>query len=71
MAALVPIGAILSLLGVAGLVWCILIAVRARRSGDPEEVVRAKLQRAVALNMGALALSAFGLMFVVIGILLG
>ncbi len=71
MEALVWIGAVLALAGVAGLVWCILLALRARRSGMPDDAMRAALQRVVVLNMAALAISALGLMCVVAGILLG
>jgi hypothetical protein len=68
---LVWIGAGLTLLGLLGLVWCIVLAVRARRSGLPDDEVRARLQRVVALNLGALAVSALGLMAVIVGIFLG
>ena len=71
MEALVWIGAVLALAGVAGLVWCILLALRARRSGMPDDAMRAALHRVVVLNMAALAISALGLMCVVAGILLG
>ncbi len=71
MEALVWIGAVLALAGVAGLVWCILLALRARRSGMADDAMRAALQRVVVLNMAALAISALGLMCVVAGILLG
>ncbi|MDP4033505.1 MAG: hypothetical protein Q8P60_11750 [Pseudorhodobacter sp.] len=68
---LVPIGAAMSLAGVAGLIWCILLAVKARRAGLSDADMRARLQRVVVLNMAALGVSALGLMLVVIGILLG
>ena len=71
MEALVWIGAALALAGVAGLVWCILLALRARRSGMEDAAMRAALQRVVVLNMAALAISALGLMCVVAGIILG
>ena len=71
MEALVWIGAALSLAGVAGLIWCILMALRARRSGMEDEAMRAELQRVVVLNMAALGVSALGLMCVVAGIILG
>lgn len=67
---LVWIGAILTLLGVAGLVWCVLIAVRAKREDLSDAEMKARLQKVVALNMGALALSAIGLMCVVLGLFL-
>ena len=68
---LVWIGAGLTLVGLLGLVWCIVLAIRARRSGLPDDEVRARLQRVVALNVGALAVSALGLMAVIVGIFLG
>lgn len=68
---LVPIGAAMSLAGVAGLIWCILLAMKARRAGLSDADMRARLQRVVVLNMAALGVSALGLMLVVTGILLG
>ncbi len=63
-------GAAVTLLGVAVLIWCVMAIARARSAGLPEIELRAKLQRVIALNFGALALSAIGLMMVVIGIVL-
>lgn len=71
MEALIWIGACVSLLGLAGLLWCILQMIRARRARLPEAEMRASLQRVAAQNMAALGLSALGLMMVVIGLLLG
>lgn len=68
---LIWIGAAISLAGVAGLVWCIVLAMQARKAGLAEEAMRARLQRVVTLNMAALGISALGLMCVVVGILLG
>lgn len=68
---LVWIGALVTLAGLAGLVWCILRVARAKRQGLDDEGLKAELQKVVALNLGALCLSAIGLMMVVIGILLG
>ncbi len=68
---LVWIGAALSLSGVAGLVVCILIAIRARKAGLKGDRMRARLQRVVVLNTAALFVSAIGLMLVIVGILLG
>lgn len=68
---LIWIGAAISLAGVAGLVWCIVQAMQARKAGLEEEAMRARLQRVVTLNMAALGISALGLMCVVVGILLG
>jgi len=71
MAVLIWIGTAAALAGVAGLVACILMALRARRSGLPEEAMRTALQRVVTLNLAALGLSALGLAMVVAGIMLG
>lgn len=71
MQALVWAGALVSLCGIGGLVYCVLRALKARRSGLPDEAMRAELQRVVVVNMGALAISALGLMLVVLGIFLG
>lgn len=67
---LVPFGAAVALAGVAGLIWCILLALKARRNAGSDEELRARLQKVVLLNMGALGISALGLMLVVSGILL-
>ena len=68
---LVWTGTIVTLAGVASLVWCIVAVQRARREALDESAMKAKIQKAVAMNMGALMLSAVGLMMVVVGILLG
>ena len=68
---LIWIGALVSLVGIAGLVWCVLLALKAKREGLDDDAMKARLQSVVAINMGALFLSAIGLMMVVIGILLG
>ncbi|TCP38041.1 hypothetical protein [Rhodovulum marinum] len=68
---LIWIGAAVSLAGLAGIVRVILQVRAARRANLAEDALRARLQRAVALNMAALGLSALGLMMVVIGITLG
>jgi hypothetical protein len=70
MAVLIWIGAALSLCGVAGLLWCIRLALKARRAGLSDDDMRARLQHIVTLNMIALGVSALGLMMVVAGILL-
>lgn len=64
-------GALVSLGGLCGLVWCIVYIARARRAKLPDEELRAQLQKAVPLNLGALFLSVSGLMLVIIGIFLG
>ncbi len=70
MSVLIWVGAALSLGGVAGLLWCIMLALKARRAGLSDDDMRARLQHIVTLNMIALGVSALGLMMVVAGILL-
>lgn len=70
MESLVIIGAIISLLGLIGLLYCIVRALTIKREGGNEEQMRAKLQPLIAWNFGAVALSILGLMFVVIGVIL-
>jgi hypothetical protein len=68
---LIWIGAAISLGGVAGLIRCIQLALRARNAGLEDAAMRARLQQIVTLNLAALGVSALGLMLVVAGILLG
>lgn len=68
---LVWIGASVSVLGLAGLIWSILRVARAKRAKLSDEELRAAVQKVVPLNMGALLLSVLGLMMVMVGISLG
>lgn len=63
-------GAAVTVLGLAGLVACIVKVARARAAGLPEEELKLRLQRVIALNLAALLVSAIGLMMVVLGIVL-
>lgn len=63
-------GTAVSLAGLAGLVWCIVYALRARRAGLADAELRVRLQRAVLVNLAALFVSALGLMLIVLGIVL-
>ena len=64
-------GALVALCGVLWLAYCIRAAFKARSEGLEQAEMEARLQRLVAMNMGALAISSMGLMMVVIGLLLG
>jgi hypothetical protein len=70
MTMLIWAGAALALIGVAGLIYCVVLAMRARREGLTGPAMQARLQRVVAWNMGALAVSGLGLMLVVVGVIL-
>lgn len=67
---LVPAGTALTVIGLIGLLACIVLVIRARRQETDDDALKARLQRVVALNLGALALSGLGLMLVVVGIFL-
>ncbi|WP_370281256.1 hypothetical protein [Pseudooceanicola sp.] len=64
-------GAALSLLGLAGLFWSIAKVNRARKAKLTDEALRAAVQKALPLNLGALFLSVIGLMLVILGVFLG
>ncbi|MCB2111194.1 MAG: hypothetical protein H6895_09495 [Defluviimonas sp.] len=63
-------GAAVVVAGLALLVTAILRVARDRNAGLDDAALRARLQRAIAVNFAALLLSALGLMMVVLGITL-
>ncbi len=63
-------GALLTLAGLAALMWCIVTVARARRAGLDEAALKARMRTVLAVNMGALAASTIGLMAVIAGIML-
>ena len=71
MVALVYIGTGLALVGILVLLYCVWAAISAKRAGLPDDVLRAKLQRVVVINMVALLVSVLGLMSVMIGVFIG
>jgi len=68
---LIWIGACVSLVGLAGLVWCIFRVWKARKSGLDDAAMRDVVQKIMPVNTGALLLSVIGLMMVVLGVMLG
>lgn len=68
---LIWIGAAISLLGMVGIIGCVVAVSRAKRQGLDDEAMRAKLQKVVVWNLGSLFISAIGLMMVAIGVILG
>lgn len=63
-------GAAISVIGLIGLLRCIWLAYSAKKAGLSDDEMKARLQRVVVLNMGALFISAIGLMMVVAGVML-
>jgi len=65
---LIWVGALVTLVGVAGLIASGVYAFRLRQGGHDDATMRAKLHRGVILNMVALFFSFIGLMLVILGI---
>ena len=63
-------GAILTLVGLLGIVVSAVKVIKARRAGLDDDALRDRLQRVMLLNMGALFVSVIGLMMVILGIFL-
>ncbi len=68
---LIIAGAILTLLGLAGIVLSAFRAIGARRAGLEEAALKQRLRAIMVLNMLALLVSVIGLMSVSLGIFLG
>lgn len=68
---LIWIGTIATLAGLGGIIWCIFAARAARRAHLDDAALRARLQRIVTVNLGALMASLFGLALVIVGIAFG
>lgn len=68
---LVWLGAALSVLGLFGLIWCIVRVAKARRQNLGDEELRAVVQSVLPFNLGALFLSVIGLIVVMVGVFLG
>ncbi|MCK0139313.1 hypothetical protein [Aliiroseovarius sp. F47248L] len=65
---LIIIGAIMSLVGLAGLLASAFKVMKAKRENLDDAALRARVQKAMTLNMGGLALSVIGLMCVILGV---
>ena len=63
-------GASVSVIGLLGIVWCIIRVARARRADLAEDEMQTTLQSVIPINLGALFLSIIGLMMVGVGIAL-
>ena len=63
-------GAIVSVAGLCGLVWCIFKVAAAKRANLSDDDLRTVIQGVLPINLVALFLSVIGLMMVVIGVFL-
>ncbi|MGR3363965.1 MAG: hypothetical protein ACU0CY_07255 [Maritimibacter harenae] len=67
---MIYIGAAISVVGLVGLILSALRVMRAKKAGLDDDGLREAVRRAMILNFGALMLSAFGLILVVVGVIL-
>lgn len=67
---LVWLGAAVTVIGMIGIIYSVILVTRARRSNLEDDALRARLNRILPINLGALFLSVIGLMMVVVGVLL-
>ena len=64
-------GAVVSVVGLSGLIWCIFKVAGAKRANLSDDDLRDAVKRVVPINLGALFLSVIGLMMVIFGVFLG
>lgn len=67
---LIWVGAGVAVLGVAGIIWSLLLVARARREALDDAALRERIARAMPVNLGALLLSMLGLGIVIVGMIL-
>ncbi|WP_322895092.1 MULTISPECIES: hypothetical protein [unclassified Yoonia] len=68
---IVAIGAGLSVIGLLGIVYSIVMVVRAKRANLSDADLRARMGKVLPVNLGALFVSVLGLMTVALGLMLG
>lgn len=66
---LIYVGIALASIGILGIGYCVKTAVSIRKEPD-EDVAKNRLQGLVAWNLGALSLSALGLIIVIVGMVM-
>lgn len=71
MHALIWSGAVLALIGVAGILYAALGAIALKRRTPDEAGMRKGMQRALIVNMAAFFVAMIGLMMVVVGVIFG
>ena len=70
MVAFIVIGLVLSLAGLAGVLWCIRMAARLKRADLPASAVQSELSRLILAHMAAIGAAFLGLGLLVVGLLL-
>ncbi|MDB4054315.1 hypothetical protein OAD19_00150 [Octadecabacter sp.] len=67
---LIILGAVISVIGIAGIILSIVQVRHAKRDTTDDAELKAKIQSAMPLNLGSFLLSVLGLMCVVMGVIL-
>ena len=67
----VCIGAAMSVIGLIGIGYSVVMVTRAKRANLSDADMRARLAKVLPVNLGALFVSVLGLMTVAVGIMLG
>ena len=67
---LIILGAVISVIGIAGIILSIVQVRLAKRDTTDDAELKAKIQSAMPLNLGSFLLSVLGLMCVVMGVIL-
>ena len=70
MVALVAIGILLSVAGLAGILWCIRSAARMKRADLSDDALRAEIGRLVFAHTAAIGTAFIGLGLLAVGLLL-
>jgi len=65
------IGAAMSVIGLIGIGYSVVMVTRAKRANLSDADMRARLAKVLPVNLGALFVSVLGLMTVAMGIMLG
>lgn len=68
---LIWIGAAITVIGVCGLLWTVVLVRAAKKAATDDDDLRKRLGKVIPINLGMLLLSVMGLMAVILGISLG
>ena len=71
MAYMIWIGAVISVLGLCGVIYSVIAVARAKRSGMGDAALRARIGQVMPINLGAFLSAMLGLAMVLVGSLLG
>lgn len=71
MSYLVPVGSALTLIGLFGILWTVLLVRRAKVQALDDDDLKQRISRVLPINLAAFLTSALGLMAVLMGVILG